>query len=171
MSLEAEKNQTRWRYETECGVKGELRSSAPEGRRESIEHLSGHASVRHDPICSSRQPVPLYCGVSFFHIETEPSATSFEAIGAEIGRLVQTKQAAYGDSFGKSGAVMAILYPEGIPAAKLDDALTVVRVLDKLFRIATDRDALGESPWGDITGYGLLAVKRDQDQRTGDRRR
>jgi hypothetical protein len=88
---------------------------------------------------------------------------TYENIGANIGKTVEEKQAAYGDSFGKSGAVMRILYPEGIPPEKMDDALAVVRVLDKLFRIATDRDALGESPWCDIAGYALLAVKRVED--------
>jgi len=88
---------------------------------------------------------------------------TYSDLGRAIGELVEKKQAAYGDSFGKSGQVMRILYPAGIPLEKLDDALTVVRVVDKLFRIATDRDALGESPWRDITGYGLLATaRRDQ---------
>lgn len=85
---------------------------------------------------------------------------SYSEVGLEVGTLVEAKQKAYGDSFGKSGAVMAILYPDGITTEKLDDALTVVRVLDKLFRIATDRDALGESPWRDVAGYALLSVVR-----------
>lgn len=92
--------------------------------------------------------------------------SGYRDLGAEIGALVEEKQAAYGDSFGKSGEVMRILYPEGIPPAKLDDALTVVRVLDKLFRIATDRDALGESPWRDVAGYALLATRRVEKART-----
>lgn len=90
---------------------------------------------------------------------------SYTAIGESIGRLVEEKQAAYGDSFGKSGAVMRLLYPEGIPLTKLDDALTVIRVVDKLFRIATDRDALGESPWRDVAGYAILSVRRVEAQR------
>lgn len=91
----------------------------------------------------------------------DPSvASGFEALGAEIGRLVATKQAAYGNSFGRSGEVLLALYPNGIPPKQLDDALTVVRIVDKLFRIATDRDALGESPWRDIAGYALLALER-----------
>lgn len=85
---------------------------------------------------------------------------SYAKLGEAIGTLVESKQAAYGDSFGKSGSVMRILYPDGIKPEQLDDALTVVRVLDKLFRIATDRDALGESPWRDIAGYALLSVAR-----------
>ncbi len=85
---------------------------------------------------------------------------NFEARGAELGHLVDVKQAAYGDSFGKSGQVMRILYPAGVAAEQLDDALTVVRILDKLFRVATSRDALGESPFRDIGGYALHAQAR-----------
>lgn len=91
---------------------------------------------------------------------------SYQKIGQDIGALVEEKQKAYGDSFGKSQEVLRVLYPEGIPPSALADALTVVRVVDKLFRIATDRDALGESPWRDIAGYALLAVERlERDDR------
>jgi hypothetical protein len=89
---------------------------------------------------------------------------TFAEIGQEIGGLVETKQAAYGDSFGRSGYIMSVLYPNGIPLEKMDDALAVVRVIDKLFRIATKKDALGESPWRDICGYALLAIKRDEEE-------
>ena len=37
--------------------------------------------------------------------------TSYEEIGHGIGILVTEKQAAYGDSFSKSGEVMRILWP------------------------------------------------------------
>lgn len=87
---------------------------------------------------------------------------SYVDIGKSIGKLVTEKQAAYGDAFGRSGAVMRILYPDGIPHEKMDDSLTVLRILDKFFRITTDRDALGESPWRDIAGYAVLAVKRQE---------
>jgi len=90
-------------------------------------------------------------------------------IGKEIGELLEKKQLAYGDSFGKSGAIFEILYPNGIPVEQFDDALTIIRVVDKLFRIATDKDALGESPWRDIAGYAILAVKRDGERRSSSR--
>lgn len=83
----------------------------------------------------------------------------FEKIGTEVGKLVDEKQAAYGDSFGKAGSVMRILYPNGISPDQLDDALTIVRVLDKLFRIANKKNAFGENPWKDIAGYGLLGTR------------
>ena len=85
---------------------------------------------------------------------------TYETLGREIGTLVASKQKAYGDSFGKSGSIMRTLYPDGIPPEKMDDALTIVRIVDKLFRIATDRDALGESPWRDIAGYAILSTAR-----------
>ena len=87
-------------------------------------------------------------------------------IGAALGRLVDGKQRQYGDSAGRSGAIMAILYPNGIPPHAYDDALLVVRVLDKLSRIAQrgadGKDLGGESPWSDIAGYGLLGAAMDE---------
>lgn len=86
----------------------------------------------------------------------------YTALAGEIGRLVESKQAAYGDSFGKAGDIMRILYPAGIGPGQIDDALCIVRIIDKLFRIATDKDALGESPYRDIAGYGLLGAARSE---------
>ena len=76
--------------------------------------------------------------------------------GKEIGELVEHKNEAYGDSFKKSGEFLRLLYPDGIKPDQYDDALAIVRIIDKLFRIATDRDALGESPYEDIAGYCIL---------------
>ena len=85
-------------------------------------------------------------------------AGKYEKIATEIGRLTDEKNAAYGSSFNRAGEIMAILYPNGIQPAQYIDALAVIRVLDKLFRIATQRDAFGESPWKDVAGYGLLGI-------------
>jgi len=38
----------------------------------------------------------------------------YQPIGQTIGKLVDEKQAAYGDSFGRSGAVLRLLYLAGI---------------------------------------------------------
>lgn len=89
----------------------------------------------------------------------------YAKIGQEIGELVTTKQKFYGNSFGNAGKVMLILYPNGIGPDQVDDALTIVRMIDKLFRIATKKDALGESPYRDIAGYAILAIGRDEADR------
>lgn len=84
-------------------------------------------------------------------------------IGESIIRTVQEKQAAYGDSFGQAGKIMAILYPDGIRPDQMTDALAVVRIVDKLFRIANFKSAFGECPYSDIAGYGLLGAVRDYE--------
>lgn len=86
----------------------------------------------------------------------------YQALGQEIGQLVSEKQHAYGDSFGKSGDVLRLLYPDGINPDQYDDALCVVRIVDKLFRVATAKDAFGESPYRDIAGYALLGAAKSE---------
>lgn len=85
--------------------------------------------------------------------------TSYKEIGSEIGALVDQKNLAYGDSFNRSGEVLKILYPNGIKPDQYKDALAVVRIIDKLFRIANAKDALNENPFRDIAGYGILGSK------------
>jgi hypothetical protein len=80
----------------------------------------------------------------------------YEEIGAEIGRLVDAKQKAYGRAFDKTGKILETLYPHGVKPEQYGDLLAMVRILDKFFRIATDKRALGENPWQDVAGYGIL---------------
>lgn len=88
----------------------------------------------------------------------------YEHIGAELGRLVDAKNRAYGNAFGKSGEFLRLLYPDGIKPGQYDDMLALVRVFDKQMRIATDRDALGENPWMDIGGYSVLQLRDLEDK-------
>jgi len=85
---------------------------------------------------------------------------TFESIGWNVGELVQQKQRAYGDSFGRSGECLRQMFPDGIRPEQYDDLLTIARILDKLFRIANNKDAFNENPYQDIVGYGLLGMKR-----------
>lgn len=84
---------------------------------------------------------------------------SFEEIGRKVGKLVDEKNAAYGNSFAKAGDFLRLCYPCGISPEQYDDALCLVRMFDKQMRIATDKDAFGETPYKDISGYGLLGIK------------
>lgn len=81
----------------------------------------------------------------------------FQQIGLDVGTLVTEKNRAYGDSFAKCGEFLKLLYPNGVRPDQYGDMLTVVRVFDKLMRIATDKNALGENPWKDVCGYSILA--------------
>lgn len=94
-------------------------------------------------------------------IPTGKHKSLYHETAREMADLVVSKQKAYGDSFGKSGYILKQLYPDGIKPEQLEDALTITRIIDKLFRIATKKDAFGESPWRDIMGYALLASTKD----------
>lgn len=87
-------------------------------------------------------------------------SNSYEELGRRVGALVDVKNQAYGSAFDDAGAFLRLLYPAGIAPDQYGDALALVRIFDKMKRIATDRDALGESPYQDIAGYGLLGLKR-----------
>jgi len=89
----------------------------------------------------------------------------FEKIGTDIGQLVDKKNTAYGSSFEKSEQILKVLYPEGIKPEQYKDMLAITRIVDKLFRIATKKDAFGESPFRDIAGYGILGVANDEEEK------
>jgi hypothetical protein len=96
---------------------------------------------------------------------------SYEELGKKVGALVDKKQEAYGNSFGRAGNVLWELYPEGIKPNQYDDALAIVRIIDKLFRIANKKDAFGEDPYSDIVGYSLLGMnmnlkKKEEEPKT-----
>ncbi len=92
----------------------------------------------------------------------------YETLGKDLGRLVAEKQTAYGDSFGKSHKILQVLYPEGVNPDQYVDLLTICRVIDKLFRLASDPTYGDESPWLDICGYGLLGAGKAQKAKDAD---
>jgi len=90
---------------------------------------------------------------------------TYKEIGIEVGSLVDEKNAAYGSSFAECHKILNVLYPEGIKPEQYTDALAIIRVIDKLFRIANKKDAFGESPWKDIAGYALLGIANDTERK------
>ena len=90
------------------------------------------------------------------------SHRTYKQICEEIGSLVDEKNAAYGSSFAESYKILSVLYPNGIKPEQYTDALAIIRVIDKLFRLANRKDAFGESPWRDIAGYAILGVANNE---------
>jgi len=83
---------------------------------------------------------------------------NYEELGKDIGRLVDQKNEAYGDSFSKSQKFLQILYPERIEPEDYSDVLVLARIFDKMMRIANKKEAFDENPYKDIAGYGLLGT-------------
>lgn len=97
----------------------------------------------------------------------------YESYAKELGALVDSKQEAYGDSFGRAHKVFEELLAEYrygssyiIPKELLPHLLTLTRMVDKLFRVVKNPtgDRMGESPYRDIAGYALLAAAREEDR-------
>lgn len=88
--------------------------------------------------------------------------SNYEEVGAKIGKLVFEKQIQYGDSFGKAGDYLRILYPSGIKPDQYDDMLALIRDFDKSMRIAHGNQG-GEDAWQDKAGYAILAVGRNKN--------
>lgn len=101
-------------------------------------------------------------------------AFDYGDIGRDVGSVVNNKQDAYGDSFGRSEDIIRAIYgDEGIKPGQLRSFLTVIRVIDKLVRIANaagSTDPMGEEPWADIAGYALLELGRARQERLEDKR-
>lgn len=88
----------------------------------------------------------------------------FKDIGTEIGSLVQEKNFAYGDSFKHSGEILKFLFPNGITPDKYTVCLALVRILDKIFRLATNPSYNSENCWHDIAGYCILMSGYEKDK-------
>jgi|GEM_PF-1166063 len=97
---------------------------------------------------------------------SEKRSERFLRIAAEVGDLVRQKNEAYGDSFGTCGDFLRLLYPDGILPSQYGDALALARTFDKQMRIATSKDAFGESPWRDIAGYAVLGAEQHERDAT-----
>lgn len=81
----------------------------------------------------------------------------YESLGKAIGALVDRKNKQYGDAFNRGGSILEVLYPDGVRPEQYRDMLGVIRVVDKLFRVANGKQGQ-EDPWQDIAGYGLLGT-------------
>lgn len=97
--------------------------------------------------------------------------TTFREIAEQIGLLVTEKDAAYGSAVQTAPKMLALLWPEGVPPTAYQDMTLLVRIWDKMMRIANKKDAFGESPYRDISGYGIQGAWLDEQPKPGDVRR
>lgn len=81
----------------------------------------------------------------------------FMQLATDLGKLLAEKNLAYGDAFSKTTQILTLLYPQGIKVEQFKDVHVLVRMLDKMSRIAQDNDPMGESPYKDLAGYAILA--------------
>ncbi|MEH7116091.1 hypothetical protein V7128_01530 [Neobacillus vireti] len=93
----------------------------------------------------------------------------FESLALEVGKLVDQKQKAYGDSVTKCYEIMKVLLQDysnndgtyTIPESLIPIMLLEVRKIDKTNRRFSnpDGDLMSENPYQDDVGYSLLGVR------------
>ena len=90
------------------------------------------------------------------------TAKSFNDLAKGIADLVTEKEKAYGSAFDKAGDFLRVLYPNGIKPDQYKDMLCIIRVFDKLMRIATSYEGTEEKKvdaYSDLAGYGFLGLR------------
>jgi len=81
------------------------------------------------------------------------------SVACDVVVVVEEKNREYGSAFQKVSEILSILFPNGIPTSKYHDVAILVRVLDKICRIANANDkGARKDAWLDLTGYGLLRL-------------
>lgn len=80
-------------------------------------------------------------------------STSYEALGAIIGSLVDEKASAYGPAFKKTAQYLELLFPDGIQPEQYIHVGLLIRDFDKTCRIANGHY---EDSYQDKAGYALL---------------
>jgi hypothetical protein len=81
-----------------------------------------------------------------------------ENLGTRLGVMLQAKNEAYGSAFLKCDEFLSILWPDGVPRSAYGTMLILVRMFDKMMRIATAPDAFNEDAESDLAGYAMLLV-------------
>lgn len=124
-----------------------------------------HIKIREDEYCIytnvSLEDLEYYSsqGVVFYNFDYKDKLSSFDFKLQEISSLLDNKNQQYGSAYLKVPEIMKILYPEGIPSNQYSNVLTLIRMLDKICRIAHDNGNDPEDPWMDLAGYALLKLK------------
>jgi len=76
----------------------------------------------------------------------------------EIGKVVEEKNKQYGDAINNTGEFLKLLYPDGIPVERYNDIGVLIRIYDKIKRVAAGHK---EDSWEDIAGYGILMSSKE----------
>jgi len=91
---------------------------------------------------------------------SEPqNPNGFYDIASELAEMLSDKNRKYGDSYARMAHVLPIFYPDGVPGNHLLDAVFILRIIDKLMRIASAQKDDDEDPVADIAGYAILRMR------------
>jgi len=91
--------------------------------------------------------------------ESVATREDFLSLANELGNMLADKNRQYGDSYARMAHVLPMFYPDGVPPDQLLDAVFILRIVDKLMRIASAQGDDQEDPVLDLCGYGILRLR------------
>jgi len=83
----------------------------------------------------------------------------------DVELLVESKNASYGNSIGKSADILRTLCPDGIPVGVFHRAHVLIRMLDKICRLfsPTIKKHEADDAWRDIAGYAYKGLQLEEE--------
>jgi hypothetical protein len=94
---------------------------------------------------------------------------TFHEIAVAQAELLEKKNRAYGGSFNKTTEHLKLLFPDGIVEEQYSDVMFIIRVIDKLSRIANSSLLPPEEgrldAYLDVNGYSFLGIKQILDEK------
>lgn len=121
-----------------------------------------------DGECFEPSAGELNCLIEYYFHTCRPGdrvveKNPFEAQAFQLAQVLEQKRKSYGDSANISGKLLSVLYPYGIRPEQYGECGLIVRILDKLCRIATGKVWFNEDGWMDLAGYAMLGWKMTKD--------
>ena len=90
----------------------------------------------------------------------------FIEAGYKMGLLVAKKNSDYGSAFEQVTQILKILYPNGIPVHQYENASLLIRMFDKVGRIANENvQFYNEDSWKDLVGYSLIKLVKNSKEK------
>lgn len=91
--------------------------------------------------------------------DKEQQGPQYAGVAADIAALVTEKNRQYGDAINNTGEFLKTLYPNGIQPHQYEDLGVIIRMYDKMKRIANGNQG-EENAWNDLMGYALLKAAK-----------
>jgi len=84
---------------------------------------------------------------------------NFENVAKQIVETVKVSNKETGNCFTETTKVIKLLFPNGIPSGKEQEAAALLRIIDKMFKIVNNPGSNTLKDWQGLSAYALNAVK------------
>lgn len=88
---------------------------------------------------------------------------NYKEVGSSIGHIVDQKNKQYGNAINDTEDFLRLLYPCGIAPSDYKNIGILVRIFDKIKRIANGNKG-DENAYMDIAGYAILMSKIKEEK-------